>query len=70
MDIDMYVYRINLRTAAISLFEGSSAQPRLNEGLNGPECSNFYHSKGVDFPLWLPFSNNRVFNLKNLRSVI
>ena len=59
-----------MRTAAISLFEGSSAQRRLNEGLNGPECSNFYHNKGVEFPLRLPFSINRVFNLKNLRSVI
>ena len=70
MDIDMYVYRINLRTAAISLFEGSSPQRRLNEALNGPECSNVYHSKGVEFPLRLPFSINRVFNLKSLRSVI
>ena len=40
--IYMYVYRINLRTAAVSLFESSSAHLRSNEDLEGPECSNYY----------------------------
>ena len=35
-------YRINLRTASASLFEGSSAQLRSNEDLEGAECSNYY----------------------------
>ena len=38
----MYIYQINLRTAAVSLFESSSAQLRSNEDLEGPECSNYY----------------------------
>ena len=33
---------INLRTAAVSLFESSSVQLRSNEDLEGPECSNCY----------------------------
>ena len=32
---------MNLWTAAVSLFESSSAQLRLNEDLEGPECSNY-----------------------------
>ena len=36
------IYRINLRTAAVSLFESSSAQLRSNEDLEGQECSNYY----------------------------
>ena len=31
----------NLYTAAVSLFESSSAQLRSNEDLEGPECSNY-----------------------------
>ena len=43
MYIYIYIlYRINLRTAAVSLFESSSAQLRSNEDLEGPECSNYY----------------------------
>ena len=34
------IYQIN--QAAASLFEGSSAQLRSNEDLEGPECSNYY----------------------------
>ena len=37
-----YTYRINLQTAAVSLFESSSAQLRSNEDLEGPECSNYH----------------------------
>ena len=40
-NIYIYIYRINLRTAAVSLFESSSAQLRSNEDLEGPECSNY-----------------------------
>ena len=39
----MYI-SINLRTAAVSLFESSSAQLRSNEEFEGPECSNYYKS--------------------------
>ena len=31
-----------MRTAAVSLFESSSAQLRSNEDFEGPECSNYY----------------------------
>ena len=37
----MYIYTINLLTAAVSLFESSSVQLRSNEGLEGAECSNY-----------------------------
>ena len=40
--IYIYIYQINLRTAAVSLFESSSAQLRSNEDFEGPECSNYY----------------------------
>ena len=40
--IDLEKYAINLRTAAVSFFESSSAQLRSNEDLQGPECSNYY----------------------------
>ena len=40
--IYIYIYQINLWTAAVSLFESSSAQLRSNEGFEGPECSNYY----------------------------
>ena len=33
---------INLRIAAVSLFESSTVQLRSNEDLQGPECSNCY----------------------------
>ena len=32
-----YIYRINLQTAAVSLFESSSAQLRSNEDLEGAQ---------------------------------
>ena len=41
MYIYIYIYQINLRTAAVSLFENSSAQLRSNEDLERPECSNY-----------------------------
>ena len=41
INIYIYIYRINLRTAAFSLFESSSAQLRSNEDLEGPQCSNY-----------------------------
>ena len=31
-------------TAAVSLFESSLAQPRSNEDLEGPECSQYYQN--------------------------
>ena len=38
-----YIYRINLRTAAVSLFERSSAAHlRSNEDLEEPECLNYF----------------------------
>ena len=40
--IYIYIYQINLRTAAVSLFESSSAQLRSNKDFEGPECSNYY----------------------------
>ena len=40
--ICIHIYQINLRTAAVSLFESSSAQLRSNEDFEGPECSNYY----------------------------
>ena len=40
--IYIYIYQINLRTAAISLFQSSSAQLTSNEDSEGPECSNYY----------------------------
>ena len=39
--IYIYIYQINLRTAAVSLFESSSVQLRSNEDFEGPECSNY-----------------------------
>ena len=38
----IYIYTINLRTAAVLVFESSSAQLRSNEDSEGPECSNCY----------------------------
>ena len=35
--IYIYIYQINLRTAAVSLFESSSAQLRSNEDFEGPD---------------------------------
>ena len=46
-----YTYRINLQTAAVSLFESSSAQLRSNEDLEGPECSNYHESSGHSISL-------------------
>ena len=44
--IYIYIYicitSINLRIAAVSLFESSTVQLRSNEDLQGPECSNCY----------------------------
>ena len=40
--IYIYIFEINLRTAAVSLFESSSAELRSNEDFEGPECSNYY----------------------------
>ena len=37
-----YAYKINLQTAAVLLFEMSSAQLRPNDDLEGLECSNYY----------------------------
>ena len=39
--IFIYIHTINLWTAAVSLFESSSAQLRSNEDLEGPERSNY-----------------------------
>ena len=39
----IYMYEINLRTAAVLVFESSSPQLRSNENLEGPECSNYYY---------------------------
>ena len=51
MYIYILIYRINLRTAAVSLFESSSAQLRSNEDLEGPECSNYCWSSGHSISL-------------------
>ena len=39
-----HIYKINLQTIAVSLFESSSVQLRSNEDLEGPECSNYCQS--------------------------
>ena len=40
--IYIYIYTINLRTASVSLFEGSSAQLGSNEDLEGICIQNLY----------------------------
>ena len=41
MYVYKYIFTINLWTAAVSLFESSSAQLRSNEDLERPECLNY-----------------------------
>ena len=43
--IYIYIYTINLRTASVSLFEGSSVQLRSNEDLEGICIQNLYIDK-------------------------
>ena len=38
----MYIYTTNLWTAAVSLFDSSSAQLRSNEDLEGPNEDHVY----------------------------
>ena len=63
----MYVYRINLRTAAVSLFKSSSAQLRSNEDLEGPECSNYYKSSGHSISLVVTLLNQQSAQLNKVK---
>ena len=60
--IYIYLYQINLRTAAVSLFESSSAKDQ--------SAQTTTRAVGIAYRLWLPFSINRVLNLTKLRSII
>ena len=56
----MYIYTINLWTAAVSLFES----------LKDQSTQTTARVVSVAYRLWLPFLINRVLNLTMLRSVI
>ena len=56
-----------MQTAAVSLFESSSAQLRSNEDFEGPECSNYYYSSGHSISLVATLLNQQSAQLNKVK---
>ena len=56
-----------MQTAAVSLFESSSAQLRSNEDFEGPECSNYYYSSGHSISLVATLLNQQSAQLNQVK---
>ena len=67
MYIYIYIYIINLRTAAVSLFESVLAQLRPNGISKGPSAETTTGVVGVAYCFWLPFLIRSVLNLKKVK---
>ena len=65
--IYIYIYIINLRTAAVSLFESASAQLRPNGFSKDPSAQTTTGVVCVAYCLWLPFLIRSVLNLKKVK---